>query len=1046
MSAETGSGVSADPTGLATWWIDDAVVERRQDALGRLAFAKSITDLIAKVGKASSSSTVIGITGPWGSGKTSTVNFALSGLDSKTWMVERLNPWALSGPDAVASEVFNAIAAALPPGPASDRLRQTVLKYGKYATAVVGAFVPGAGLATKVADLALGDAGQQPSLSRLALDAAGQLQDMDERILLFIDDIDRLQPQELLATFKAIRVLGRLPNVHYLIAYDQSTLLDVLKHTALANGDELRALAYLEKMVTVRLDQPPTRRAQIEELLSRRLNAALTDLNVLLDDDQTQRLAVEREGLLLELLREPRKVARFLAQVYGYLPLVDPSTIDVVDFLVLSLLRLTYPRLYDAVSADRRLLTEIRLDPGVGSSPGGAAEVDTDEARLDDWSSGAVVERCVGQAPSIGTRSAHQLIQHSLLRVFPVLLRDSDAARREEDERRRRRRASDPDYVDRYFDLNSEAESMPDHVIAGVLQEWASGQSNGPDGARVLRLIGPGHSHDVRQIASVLRRMRSGITDLSAQQCAAAFVVALPVLAHVQPTGSSASAPAGLLSALLLRAGETNGDAAVDLTRLRTGVADVLSAAGTAQATEADRRIYTALLASLRHSDWDPAARTASPVLDVIATLCLSMSWSILSVDLRAGDDALTLGSAHALAWLDRATNQATVDGRLATFANEGIGVDTLAARFVEIGTDPASGTRSIMGFDAERFRQRLGVLRIADRVDELAVAAELPISTDEDITWSNLRGVAARALLRDLNDLPVVTGALPELKRLETHAMVDLQNGFVPTGGSELPDVTFGAGFYLPIDGVELPDELVLTESNEDSFKDALEFIALGDWTDEAVQTWNIERPSLWTLTEAGNATWVEAGQTVLSAESEPAARMIGELRARLQIVDAGINRAIQFSVSLGLHMRELEQDRRYGGRRHNETPLPAALTLGEAVDLLAVLGRCGSTAAALYRSMFGTSSPPQWQTQLLIRSNGGLRDVIDLRGLERVGSSNRSIHQVTFRSDRIDNVDIDSAQQHPSDRMAARAALAQWLRTDGYRKLEPVFGAIAP
>jgi predicted KAP-like P-loop ATPase len=75
--------------------------------------------------------------------------------------------------------------------------------------------------------------------------------------LIILDDLDRLEPAELLLTFKLVRLVGRLPNVYYLLTYDERTLVDVLKRTDLVGEEDGRAQAYLEKMIQVRLDIPP---------------------------------------------------------------------------------------------------------------------------------------------------------------------------------------------------------------------------------------------------------------------------------------------------------------------------------------------------------------------------------------------------------------------------------------------------------------------------------------------------------------------------------------------------------------------------------------------------------------------------------------------------------------------------------------------------------------------------------------------------------------------------------------------------------------------
>jgi hypothetical protein len=90
-----------------------------------------------------------------------------------------------------------------------------------------------------------------------------------------------------------MRVLGRLPNVHYLVAYDQMTLLGLLKATPVANNSSDRALAFLEKIVTIQVAQPAIRPEQSARLFNEGLTMLLTDLAVRLGDDERRRLEDE---------------------------------------------------------------------------------------------------------------------------------------------------------------------------------------------------------------------------------------------------------------------------------------------------------------------------------------------------------------------------------------------------------------------------------------------------------------------------------------------------------------------------------------------------------------------------------------------------------------------------------------------------------------------------------------------------------------------------------------------------------------------------------
>ena len=74
-----------------------------------------------------------------------------------------------------------------------------------------------------------GDALQkQLSWDKAFQEASAELKDLDLPVLVIADDIDRLHGQELLALLKVVRLLGRFPGVHFLLAYDEQTVTETL--------------------------------------------------------------------------------------------------------------------------------------------------------------------------------------------------------------------------------------------------------------------------------------------------------------------------------------------------------------------------------------------------------------------------------------------------------------------------------------------------------------------------------------------------------------------------------------------------------------------------------------------------------------------------------------------------------------------------------------------------------------------------------------------------------------------------------------------------
>jgi hypothetical protein len=139
----------------------------------------------------------------------------------------------------VTAELFAAIRTALP---RDGRGRKAAKLLGEWALLVT----PGLSLVPIVGgplkEVASGVSGHlarrraQRPMQQVFDDLSEKLKGLDLRILVILDDVDRLQPDELLTLFKAIRLVASFPGVYYLLAYDEQTVIDVLTSTAAWSG------------------------------------------------------------------------------------------------------------------------------------------------------------------------------------------------------------------------------------------------------------------------------------------------------------------------------------------------------------------------------------------------------------------------------------------------------------------------------------------------------------------------------------------------------------------------------------------------------------------------------------------------------------------------------------------------------------------------------------------------------------------------------------------------------------------------------------------
>lgn len=211
--------------------------------------------------------------------------------DSGSRPVAELNPWLYSDLESLTLALFSEIREALPKSERWSEAREKIGGFGK-AISPLGKFtalfgLDSEGLLQEVGSRISGDT----SASAAKHKAEEALRKAGHPVLVVMDDLDRLTPEELLVVFKLVRLVGHLPNVYYLISFDERTLLDVLQRSELVGNSEPRARDFLEKIIQVRLDLPAFRERDADALVDRSLSAVLASHSLTLTASEQERLS-----------------------------------------------------------------------------------------------------------------------------------------------------------------------------------------------------------------------------------------------------------------------------------------------------------------------------------------------------------------------------------------------------------------------------------------------------------------------------------------------------------------------------------------------------------------------------------------------------------------------------------------------------------------------------------------------------------------------------------------------------------------------------------
>lgn len=307
------------------------------DRLGRSPFAQALAEeiLVAPV----SGGYVMALSGPWGSGKTSILNMTVEALGQRA-MVVQFNPWMFSGTEALISPFFLEVAKQLGDGPPLLRtIAEKLATYGRLLSPVAGVF----GMAALV-DTVTGVADQlasDPSVLEQRAALRNQLSLLDQRLVVVLDDVDRLRPKEVRDIVRLVRLVGDFPNTLYLLAFDRRRVEECL-----GEGNHDRGRAYLEKIVQVTHDVPVAREPDVTGLVLDGLPSlvgALPTGPFIAGDWQNIFALVVRP-----LLSTPRDARRYLQSLPMTLRLVGDE-VALADLLGLEAVRILRPDMFEAL-------------------------------------------------------------------------------------------------------------------------------------------------------------------------------------------------------------------------------------------------------------------------------------------------------------------------------------------------------------------------------------------------------------------------------------------------------------------------------------------------------------------------------------------------------------------------------------------------------------------------------------------------------------------------------------------------------------------------
>ena len=328
---------------------DRAISDEKDDLLGRHPLAYRIADMINNLGDDYKDSVVIGIEGEWGSGKSSFINLILNKVrPSEDNLVIEFNPWNFSDQDELVKDFFTSMVDELKSK--NKGLTRNITKYVsklKMPDKIVVAPEVGGNSAGSL-EWNLNDKPLKKQKDKIDKD----LKKLKKRIVIVIEDIDRLDSNETKLIFKLVRLIADFPNTVFMLAYDRNRVGARLTENNI-DGEE-----YLKKIIQLPFLIPKPAQAIYGEL-TRAIDAELKHRGFQ-EIDEERLLELISSEAFRGFFSTIRDIRRYTNSLRLDLKMLNPEELNPVDFVGVEAIRVFAPEVYLAMTNEKNAFTEAR--------------------------------------------------------------------------------------------------------------------------------------------------------------------------------------------------------------------------------------------------------------------------------------------------------------------------------------------------------------------------------------------------------------------------------------------------------------------------------------------------------------------------------------------------------------------------------------------------------------------------------------------------------------------------------------------------------------
>ncbi|WP_220788149.1 KAP family P-loop NTPase fold protein, partial [Bacillus paramobilis] len=301
-----------------------------EDLLNRKNTVTSLSNAIKGVNV--KGSFVIGMYGEWGEGKTTILDMIEKDLgDGKDYIhVIRFEPWYFKSIDSIIKNYFDLICESLGKKMMTLDLMMLISDYRDLLLDSIEGFK-----IKKVISMVIPDFTSRQNVNTVKNKIEDKLKKLDQKVVIFIDDLDRMEREEILLIFKMVKLFSDFDNFIYILSFDKKRIERILWREMKSDKD------YLDKIIQVGFTLPKVPHGTYETILIDHLNNFIKERELTIDRESKEKIQSSLQSISA-LFDDVRKIKRF----YNLLNIKSAmmgKNISFYDFLIITLIEFSFP-------------------------------------------------------------------------------------------------------------------------------------------------------------------------------------------------------------------------------------------------------------------------------------------------------------------------------------------------------------------------------------------------------------------------------------------------------------------------------------------------------------------------------------------------------------------------------------------------------------------------------------------------------------------------------------------------------------------------------